>query len=160
MTTTQRMWVIVIALAACAVAVWSGEVDAREAIRKADLAFSKATGERRLDGFREFIAEDVAAIRPNQPIVRGKKAFVESWAHNVEDPARTLAWKPLLVEVSKSGDLGYSIGSYEMTKKDSSGSQVVGTGKYMTVWRKQKDGSWKVVFDSGVADQQPQPPKP
>jgi ketosteroid isomerase-like protein len=78
----------------------------------------------------------------------------------VEDPARTLAWQPLLVEVSKSGDLGYSIGSYEARKTDASGTHVVGTGKYMTVWRRQKDGSWKVVFDSGVQDQPAQAPKP
>jgi ketosteroid isomerase-like protein len=160
MRTKLRIWVVAVALAVCAVAVWSGEEDAREAIRKTDLAFSKATGERRLDGFRDFIAEDVAAIRPNQPIVRGKKAFVESWAHNVEDPSRTLVWQPLLVEVSKSGDLGYSIGSFEVQKRDAHGMQVVGTGKYMTVWRKQTDGSWKVVFDSGVQDQPAQPPKP
>jgi ketosteroid isomerase-like protein len=160
MKKTYRMLAIAIALAACAVAVRSGEEDARAAIRKADIAFSKATVERRLDGFRDFIAADVAAIRPNLPIVRGKKAFVENWAHNLEDPARTLAWQPLLVEVSKSGDLGYSIGSYELKKTDASGTQVIGTGKYMTVWRKQKDGSWKVVFDTGVQDQPPQPSKP
>lgn len=156
MKMNYRISLIVVALAASGVAVCSGEKDAREAIRNTDIAFSKATGERRLDGFSEFIAEDVAAIRPDHPVIRGKKAFVESWAHNVEDPARTLAWQPLLVETSKSGDLGYSIGSYVAKKTDANGTHVVGTGKYMTVWRKQKDGSWKVVFDSGVQDKQPE----
>lgn len=160
MKKNYRFLLVVVALGASAVAVWSGEEDARAAIRKTDIAFSKATVDRRLDGFRDFIAEDVAAIRPNQPVVRGKKAFVESWAHNLEDPSHTLAWQPLLVEVSKSEDLGYSIGSYELKKSDASGTQVIGTGKYMTIWRKQKDGSWKVVFDSGVQDQQAQAPKP
>jgi ketosteroid isomerase-like protein len=46
-----------------------------------------------------------------------------------------------------SGDLGYTIGAYEMTFNDPTGKTVSDKGKYVTVWKKQKDGSWKVLLD-------------
>ena len=45
------------------------------------------------------------------------------------------------------GDLGYSIGTLEVTVNDAEGNPVTRGGKYTTVWRKQKDGQWKVVSD-------------
>lgn len=155
MSKTGRLWFAVVGLAAGALAVWSGENEAREAIRQADIAFSKATVERRLEGFSSFIAEEVTTIRPNQPLVRGKRAFVDGWAPLLNNASRGVTWQPLLAEASSSGDLGYSVGKAEWTKSDAQGTRVVATGKYITIWRKQKDGSWKVVFDSGIQDKPP-----
>lgn len=137
-------------------AVRSGEQDAKQAIWKADEEFSRVTGEKRLAGFLSFIAEDFQTVRPNSPLV-GKKEFGEGWSKLLNDPAAKIAWKPLLALVSKSGDLGYTVGSYEITRQDDKGTRAAGSGKYVTIWRKQKDGSWKVVLDTGVQDAPPKP---
>jgi len=68
------------------------------------------------------------------------------------DPADQLTWQPVKIDVAQSGDLAYSVGNWQLKGKDPSGNEVTRTGKYITVWRKQKDGSWKVVADTGTID--------
>ncbi|MBI4420961.1 MAG: DUF4440 domain-containing protein, partial [Gemmatimonadetes bacterium] len=55
-------------------------------------------------------------------------------------------------DVAASGDLGYTVGLFQSRRLDAAGKPVVGTGKYVTIWRKQADGSWKAMLDLGVAD--------
>jgi ketosteroid isomerase-like protein len=155
----NRIGVAVLLLGLSAFAVRSGEPDANLPIWKADEEFSRVTREKGLAGFLSFIAEDFQTVRPNSPLI-GKKEFGEGWSKLLNDPATKISWKPLLAKMSKSGDLGYTVGSYEITRTDEKGTHPAGAGKYVTIWRKQKDGSWKVVLDTGVQDQQPQPPKP
>ena len=149
-----RIAVVVLLLGLSAIAVRSGEADANSPIWRADEAFSRAANEKGVEGFLSFIAEDFQTLRANSPLI-GKKAFGESWSKRLSDPAEKIKWKPMLAKMSKSGDLGYTVGSYEMTHADAKGTQVVGTGKYLTIWRKQMDGSWKVELDTGVQDQAP-----
>jgi len=59
-----------------------------------------------------------------------------------------LLWKPEFVELSKSGDLGYTYVEYVFLKKDSSGNTIESKGIFHTVWKKQSDGKWKFVWDS------------
>jgi ketosteroid isomerase-like protein len=54
--------------------------------------------------------------------------------------------------VAKSGELGYTSGTYQMTFNDPSGKPISDTGKYVTVWKKQSDGGWKVLLDSFNSD--------
>jgi len=58
-----------------------------------------------------------------------------------------LIWHATGAEAAKSGDLGYSTGKFDLSYTDPSGKQISDHGKYVTVWKKQKDGSWKVVRD-------------
>lgn len=64
----------------------------------------------------------------------------------------TLTWKPSQAEVSASGDLGYTWGRYEYRDRAADGRSIVETGSYVTIWRRQPDGSWKVVLDGGSPD--------
>ena len=57
---------------------------------------------------------------------------------------------------SAAGDLGYTLGTWQSTHYNEAGKGQVTTGKYVTIWRKQADGSWKVVFDGGNPDSSPQ----
>ena len=54
-----------------------------------------------------------------------------------------LSWRPTSVGVARSGDLGYTSGVYE----SASGGAVTDDGKYLTIWKKEADGSWRVLFD-------------
>ena len=69
------------------------------------------------------------------------------------DPLFEIHWDPTFASVSSSGDLGYTIGTYEMTASDEDGP-VTHRGTYLTVWRRQPNGSWKVEADIGNPGEQ------
>ena len=60
-----------------------------------------------------------------------------------------LTWKTTDARMSPSGDMGYTWGHFEGHSKDANGNPVTTSGRYMTIWRKEKDGTWKVVLDAG-----------
>ena len=122
---------------------------------QADRDFNDATAARGLDGFRAFLAENAGTLRADRPVIVGRDALAETWKPLLSNPALAIHWGPLSGSLSSGGDMGYTVGTYEITKTDEKGKRVVATGKYVTIWRKQLDGSWKVEFDSGVPDSDP-----
>ncbi|MGA7930824.1 MAG: DUF4440 domain-containing protein [Candidatus Sulfotelmatobacter sp.] len=64
----------------------------------------------------------------------------------------SITWRPNKADVARSGELGYTSGTYEMSFKDASGKAVADKGKYLMVWKKQADGAWKVLFDMSNSD--------
>lgn len=153
----RRAILLAAAMACIGVVAWAQKdkpADAKQAILDADIAFAKAATEKGIEGFASFIAEDFHTVRPNQNLI-GKKEFVDGWAQLLNDPARRISWKPITAVMSKSGDLGYTVGAYEIHKVDDPANPVVSSGKYVSIWKKQVDGSWKVILDTGVQDQPP-----
>ncbi len=152
------MRVLKVGTAALALAVLASCVGSRQAkpdpevLIEADRAFAQATAERRLEGFASFLAEEVTTIRPNSPVIKGKEGLTARWAALLNDPAMSIAWKPLGAVIADGGDMGYTVGSYEVTKAAGGAKTPAGSGKYITIWKKQPDGGWKVIFDSGVQD--------
>jgi len=69
----------------------------------------------------------------------------------LDDKNNRLTWSPVGADISASSDLGYTWGSYEFRAKGKDGSAKVEHGKYLTVWKKQADGNWKVAVDMGNA---------
>lgn len=61
------------------------------------------------------------------------------------DPAFELTWVPTLASVG-SGNMGYTVGTYQMTRSGESGPATE-TGSYLTVWRRTEDGAWHVEAD-------------
>ncbi len=123
---------------------------ARE-IRNADIAFAKATAERGAEGWTSYFAEDGVMFQPGG-VIAGRdsiRAVVTRW---FADDHFGLTWEPTNAEVAESGDLGYTFGRYHTTGRDATGNAVQVTGSYVTVWRKQADGSWKVALDIGNPD--------
>jgi len=127
----------------------------RTALMDADRAFNNATAERRTDGWMQFIAEDGAMIR-SAGTITGRAAIREEMAKTFADTAFSLRWEPL--QADASGDLGYTNGRFEARFRDAKGNAAMRTGRYLTVWKKQADGSWKVVRDIGVQDPAPAGP--
>src|SRR5579884_1338228 len=104
--------------------------------------FAKATAERGGEGFASFFAADAVTFPKNGKIATGiPKA---TW----KPEELQLTWQAVKAEVSASGDLGYTYGYYQMRSHTAQG-EVSREGKYTTIWRKQPDGSWKVVLDIG-----------
>jgi ketosteroid isomerase-like protein len=128
---------------------------ATAALLEVDRDFAKAGVAKNIESFMSYIAEDVRFYSTG--VMRtGKAAFREGWAKGFADPNWSITWAPLYAEAGKSADLGYSTGSFEIHDKSSDSTSVVRKGSYVTIWRKQPDGTWKVALDIGSFV----PPKP
>jgi uncharacterized protein (TIGR02246 family) len=121
---------------------------AKRAIRIADLEMAKAVSDRNLEKFNTLVADD--AVFFGRDVARGREAVAKAWLPLFTDPSMFLKWQPDEVHVSASGDLGYSIGTYDRMSKDPSGRPTSATGTYVSIWRKQADGRWRAVLDIGT----------
>jgi len=110
-----------------------------------DLKFGAASATRGLEGWLSFFAEDASIFPPGKGIITGIEKIREFYDASGFDP-KSLSWKPVKAEISSSGDMGYTMGYWEI-KADGAASSA--SGKYVTVWKKHKDGSWKVAADIG-----------
>jgi ketosteroid isomerase-like protein len=101
-------------------------------------------------GFASWFADDGVALgNGKQPLI-GKVAIEQSAQWSPKD--YQLTWTPTDAMMSPDGDMGYTWGHFEGRSKDSNGNPVLTGGRYITVWRKQPDGTWKVVLDAGADD--------
>lgn len=113
----------------------------------ADRAFDEATRTRGSAGWVSFFDADGAMIQANRGEIRGLEEVAEA-IRALDDPSFALTWEPLRAQGSDDGTLGYTVGRYERTVAGDSGTVVSG-GLYVSVWRRQPDGSLKVVMDLG-----------
>ncbi|MFC1661519.1 YybH family protein [Gemmatimonadota bacterium] len=111
------------------------EVESRE------IAFAKTMADRDLDAFLTFVSPEAIFFNGNEPL-RGRDAIVQSWAPFFESAAAPFSWHPDVIEVVESGQLALSSGPV----RGASGEVV---GRFNSIWRKDVDGQWRVVFDKG-----------
>lgn len=128
------------------------EAAARAAIMGADVAFAQATASRGVDGWVEYFADSGVQVTPGRNVV-GRAAIRELMAAELGDTAHVLRWHPTSAVASAGGDLGYTIGRWEWGPR--SGGTPERRGTYVTIWRRQTDGSWKVILDVGNPDPLP-----
>ena len=121
---------------------------ATTALLQVDRDFAQAGAAKNLDRFMGYIAEDVRFYSAGV-MQTGKLPFREGWAKGFADPNWSITWAPLYAEAAQSADLGYTTGSFEIREKSPDGTPLVRKGSYVTLWRKQSDGSWKVALDIG-----------
>ena len=113
-------------------------------LQSVDAAFSSFSKEHGLrKAFLEYIDEDGVMMRDNAFPFKGAAAIRLIAA--MDDKSVHMTWEPQGGDIAASGDLGYTYGIYEMRYADSQ----VERGTYVTIWKKQLDGSWKFVLDSG-----------
>src|SRR5919197_1045633 len=114
----------------------------------AEKAYDKLAGEK---GFREasisVFADDAVIFAPNA--VNGKKF----WREAKNDPL--ISWRPVFASISQSGELGYTTGPWESSKSRDV-QKPDAFGDFVTIWRKNKDGAWKIALDVGLDHPQPQ----
>jgi ketosteroid isomerase-like protein len=108
-------------------------------VEAAETAFAAAFADRDRARFFSLVAEEAVFLSPKETLT-GKAEVVKGWSRFFEGAAPPFSWRPERVVVNGDGDLGLSLGPIF----DPAGKQV---GSFSSVWRKQKDGSWKVVFD-------------
>jgi ketosteroid isomerase-like protein len=121
----------------------------RASVMEADRAFFEAvsTSDSPLDTLSAHMMDNANVLPPDAPMARGKEESLAVFAALQALPGYSLRWSALTGDVGSAGDLGYTIGSYHMEFQDPEGDPVEIDGKYMTVWKKQSDGSWKIAVD-------------
>ena len=112
--------------------------------------FAKDVASKGGAGFAEWFADDGAALGNGKAPVVGKVAIERSATWTPEQ--YQLTWTPTDAAMSPQGDMGYTWGHFEGRGKDANGNPVLTSGRYITVWRKQPDSTWKVVLDAGAND--------
>jgi len=145
---TSALAILTLVVSGCA---QKADIEAeRAALRNADMEWSKVAKAKNVDGFMAAVAENGSILPPNGPILTGSKA-IRKWASEMmATPGFAVSWQPNMVEVSTTGDMGYTVGTYKLTVHDAQGNPVTDRGKYVTVWEKwekQLDGKWQVVAD-------------
>ena len=92
-------------------------------------------------------ADDAVLMRNNNLII-GKEALERSFESSKSNSGEvSLSWEPDFVDVSISGDLGYTYGRYLYTFIDSVGNVQLDSGIFHTVWKRQPSGEWRFVWD-------------
>lgn len=122
----------------------------KEAIKKevfqTEKAFEKMAAEKSIaEAFYHFAADSAVIKRRNDTLIVGKaniKAFYEKG-----DPSATVNWTPDFIDVAEDGTLAYTYGKFVWKVKDETGTVRESKGVFHTVWKKQKDNSWRYVWD-------------
>jgi ketosteroid isomerase-like protein len=95
--------------------------------------------------FYEFLESDAKMLPTNDFAIQGRDA-IRVYLTTV--PEAVLIWKPSEADVAGNGDMGYTSGTFESRTSAADGHQQVVYGKYVSVWRKQLDGSWKMALEA------------
>lgn len=114
----------------------------QEQVRQAETSFAKSMADRDHKAFASHLAADAVFLNGPRPAMRGAAAVAEGWKGFFEDPQAPFSWAPETVEVLESGTLALSSGPV----RDAAGNRV---NTFNSVWRRERNGQWKVVFDKG-----------
>lgn len=143
---------LALALAGCATTGnGAPAADNAELVRQAtaaETAFAQSMADRDLEAFASFIADD-AIFSPGPNTLRGKAAVLAAWSKYFEGEQAPFSWRPETVVVSAAGQLAATKGPVF----DPSGKPIA---EFRSTWRREADGSWKVVFDDGTCLCKPQ----
>ncbi len=142
---------LMLGLATFLAASLAGSPDKTADLKKADQDWAKAAQSKSVEQFMSFVGDDADACGLDGKWTHGKAAVEAEWKQMRSDPSFKLNWTNETAEVAKSGDLGYTRGTFEGSQGNNSFS-----GSYATVWKKGKDGKWKVAVDIASATPPPQ----
>ena len=141
--------VVALAASGCAPQV---DVEAEAAaIRSAGAALLQAALAKDWDEVMSFYAADAYVLPPNASMLSDHEAIRRMWIGSMANTV-TETWQTIKVEVARSGDLAYEVGTYESTSTNGEKTPQTSKGKYFSVWKKQPDGTWKLAVDTWNSD--------
>jgi ketosteroid isomerase-like protein len=118
-------------------------IDSLPSLWKAELSFAQMSVEKGVrDAFLACLGEDATVFDPGP--TNGRKL----WEKRPPSTSQ-LRWHPIFADVARAGDLGYTTGPWEY-RKDPDDAKASSYGQFVSIWKRQKDDSWKVVLDIGV----------
>ena len=123
-----------------------------EAVRAADAMLQKAVAANDLEAIVSFYADDAVLMPAAEPSITGKKGIKEEWEHILAIPGLQNTSKLVRAEASSANDFAYTMGTYQSQMMGEDGRQVTEPGKWLSVWKKQPDGAWRIVVDTYNTD--------
>lgn len=116
--------------------------DAVQALVNAERKFAQTAQEKGTRAaFVEFLAPDSIVFAP------GPVSGQETWSKR-QETGRDLVWQPTFAVIARSGDFGYDTGPAKWRPKKE--GAFTGYGHFISIWKKQANGSWKVALDTGI----------
>jgi len=123
----------------------------REALLQTDRDFSEySRNSGAAAAFEHYLVDDALGLPAG-----GEPTGRDSLVAGLTGLELTFTWEPQRAEVAASADMGWTWGRYEARTPSPDGAEQVSYGKYLNVWSKQPDGSWRVVADIGNANPKP-----
>ena len=135
-----RLGLLALALLAPALRAQASDSLAQQ-VRESERAFAATMATRDLRAFGTFVSDE-ALFFGRAGVLRGREAVVAGWTRFFEGAAAPFSWEPATVQVLDSGTLALSSGPVH----DPTGRQI---GTFNSIWRRESDGRWRVVFDKG-----------
>jgi len=124
-----------------------------QAVKDVEAAWIKDIQSKDLEKSASYFADDGTGLYPGMTMLNGKQAIKTAFAPIFADPNFSMSFQTTRAVASKGGDLVYTMGTYAMTVTDPKTKKLVtDKGKYLTVYQKQADGSWKAVADTYNSD--------
>jgi uncharacterized protein (TIGR02246 family) len=124
-----------------------------QAVKDLEAAWTKDIASKDLEKSVSYFADDATGLYPGMATLNGKQAIKTAFAPFLSDHNFSYSAQETSVVASKGGDLVYSMGTYTMTTTNPKTKKpVTDKGKYLTVYQKQADGSWKAVADTYNSD--------
>ena len=136
----SRLVAVSLSLLATSAARAQSTAELAAQVRESERAFARTMAQRDLAAFGAYVADE--ALFFGRTTLRGKGAVVEAWKRFFDGPTAPFSWEPETAEVLESGTLGITSGPVF----DPQGKRV---GTFMTIWRREADGHWRVIFDKG-----------
>lgn len=133
----------------------------RKTIEEASAASAQAMLSNDIEKSVANYADNATSMPPNSEPLKGKEA-IKAWTVEMSKMAKMTDVKFGTVEVDASGSIAYEVGTYDMTMEMPGMGEMKDKGKYMAVWKKQADGSWKVhadIWNTNTPMQMPEMPK-
>lgn len=121
--------------------------DPAPVLADADRRFAADTARDGAAGWASWFAPDGAMLRAAERI-EGHAAIQALMAPLLDDPAKELRWEPVASGLAPAGDLGFTVGEAHIVD----GDRTTWYGAYVTIWQRQADGTWRVLFDTGDDD--------
>lgn len=126
------------------------------ALKNTESAWVRDAASKDVEKWVAHYTDDASVLLPNCPLYTGKAAIRNALKPMFMDPNFSVTFGATKVDVAKSGELGYTQGSYSMTVSNpKTKAPETEKGKYLTVYRKQADGAWKSVQDTFMSDAPP-----
>ena len=122
----------------------AAEADAVKAVEAQWIADIKA---RNVDAMIGHYADDAALMVPDAPARVGVAAIRDGLPDALRDPGFTMTVQNVQTRVAASGDLAYTRGTIRQSTSGKTGAPQVQVSNYLTVFKKQANGSWKAVED-------------
>ncbi|MEO5826444.1 MAG: DUF4440 domain-containing protein [Gemmatimonadales bacterium] len=128
---------------------------ALEALRTADAMVQEAVVSKDAERTASFYAENAVLMPVAEPSVEGRAAILAEWRHVFAIPGIANSARLVAADVSTAGDLGYTRGTYEAPMLSADGQSLLERGKWVSIWKRQADGEWRIIVDIYNTDTPP-----